>query len=77
MRFLSRLINKVVCKLKIYTNKVYYIGGSDALPPPLSKEEEEELVSKLVDGNNSVRQILIERNKQLLKVLDLLIFLVY
>ncbi|MDD6772183.1 MAG: RNA polymerase sporulation sigma factor SigE [Inconstantimicrobium porci] len=65
MGFLSRLINKVVCKLKIYTNKVYYIGGSDALPPPLSKEEEDELVSKLVDGNNSVRQILIERNIRL------------
>lgn len=65
MGFLSRLINKIVYKFKLYTKKVYYIGGSDALPPPLSKEEEDELVSKLVDGNNGVRQILIERNIRL------------
>lgn len=44
---------------------IYYMGGSDALPPPLNKEEEMGLVSKLKNGDNAVRTILIERNLRL------------
>ena len=42
---------------------VYYIGGSDTLPPPLSREEEAELLQRLQEPE--VRQILIERNLRL------------
>ena len=42
---------------------VLYIGGSDTLPPPLSREEEAELLKKLHE--ESVRKILIERNLRL------------
>ena len=42
-----------------------YIGGSDTLPPPLCREEEAELLSRLSDGELQVRQILIERNLRL------------
>ena len=28
-------------------NSVYYIGGNDALPPPLSTKEETEIISEL------------------------------
>ena len=59
------LINRLIYKLKIFTRKIYYIGGNDALPPPLSKDEEEELVSKLTVDNQRVRSILIERNLRL------------
>ncbi|QPW58968.1 RNA polymerase sporulation sigma factor SigE [Clostridium botulinum] len=41
------------------------MGGNDALPPPLSKEEEENLVAKIRAGDDSVRTILIERNLRL------------
>lgn len=58
-------INRLIYKLKIFTRKIYYIGGNDALPPPLSKDEEEELVSKLTVDNQRVRSILIERNLRL------------
>jgi len=35
-------------KLKLYNNyPVYYIGGSEALPPPLTNDEENYLLSKL------------------------------
>jgi len=44
---------------------VYYIGGSEALPPPLSSEEENFLLSKLALNDNSVKSILIERNLRL------------
>ena len=44
---------------------VYYIGGSDTLPPPLSREREAELLSRLDEGDESVRQELIEHNLRL------------
>lgn len=59
------LLNKILTKLKLFTKKLYYIGGNDALPPPLSKEEEEGLVIKLMAGDESIRSILIERNLRL------------
>jgi len=58
-------LNRILSKFKIFFKTVYFIGGNDALPPPLSKEEEENLVSKIIDGDDSVRTILIERNLRL------------
>ena len=42
---------------------VHYIGGSDTLPPPLSREREAELVARI--GDESARQTLIEHNLRL------------
>jgi len=44
-------------------DKVMYIGGSDTLPPPLSREEEAELLQRL--DEEEVRSRLIERNLRL------------
>jgi RNA polymerase sporulation-specific sigma factor len=44
---------------------IYYIGGPEALPPPLSGEEERNLIDKLKDGDDSVNSELIERNLRL------------
>jgi len=44
---------------------VHYIGGSEALPPPLSHEEEAYLISKLEQKDYGVKSILIERNLRL------------
>ena len=44
---------------------LYYIHGSEALPPPLSKPEEAELIRRLAAGQTEVRQALIERNIRL------------
>ena len=46
-------------------NDIYYIGGSDVLPPPLTSEEENDLLKKLSSDNKSVKSILIERNLRL------------
>ncbi len=46
-------------------DEIYYIGGNEALPPPLSKEEEEYLLGLLPRGEESVRAMLIERNLRL------------
>ncbi len=42
-----------------------YIGGSDTLPAPLSRDKELLLVRKLADGDFEVRQKLIEHNLRL------------
>jgi RNA polymerase sporulation-specific sigma factor len=45
--------------------EIYYIGGSEALPPPLTREEEEILLARLPSGDVAVRSMLIERNLRL------------
>lgn len=49
----------------IYPRTIYYIGGSEALPPPLSNEEETALLDRLQQGDRSVKSTLIERNLRL------------
>ena len=44
---------------------IHYIGGSEALPPPLSAEEEVYLLSRLEECDYGVKSILIERNLRL------------
>lgn len=72
---IRKLLNLIFQKVKEIINLIewkifnikeaYYIGGSEALPPPLSCDEEKELVEKLRSGNEAVRSILIERNLRL------------
>lgn len=45
--------------------KIYYIGGSDVLPPPLKGEQEQEALELLEQGDDSAKQLLIERNLRL------------
>ena len=59
------LLNKFLYKFNIFRKRVDYIGGNDALPPPLKKDEEEQLVGKLASGDEEVRNTLIERNLRL------------
>ncbi|WP_100011040.1 RNA polymerase sporulation sigma factor SigE [Lentibacillus sediminis] len=56
---------KLLFKLGLKSDEIYYIGGSEALPPPLSKEEERELLILLPKGDPSARSVLIERNLRL------------
>mgnify|MGYP004531362465 FL=1 len=45
---------------------IFYIAGSQTLPPPLEQNEEEELIKKLSEEDNlKTRQILVERNLRL------------
>ena len=45
--------------------KVMYIGGSDTLPPPLTREEEGALIARLEQGDLEAKSQLIERNLRL------------
>lgn len=44
---------------------VYYIGGSDILPPPLKQDEEQMTLEQLESGSEAAGQKLIERNLRL------------
>lgn len=44
---------------------MYYIGGADPLPQPLTPEEEIEMVARLPTDDGTARSILIERNLRL------------
>ena len=44
---------------------IFYIGGSQTLPPPLSPKEEEEAIKKLSNKDEEARQLLVERNLRL------------
>jgi len=61
MRFIGLLMKVGL----IVPSKVMYISGNDTLPPPLTREEEENLLSRLERDREEVRGILIERNLRL------------
>lgn len=48
-----------------HPERVFYVGSSEALPPPLSNDEEVFLLSRLQTGDEAVKTILIERNLRL------------
>lgn len=55
---------KLLDKLGIHST-IYYVGSSEALPPPLSNDEEHLLLGKLENGDEYVKSVLIERNLRL------------
>lgn len=64
-----KLLNKIrelVLKLRTAeSDTVFYVNGPETLPPPLSKEEEQELMEKLGKGDEAVREKLIVHNLRL------------
>jgi RNA polymerase sporulation-specific sigma factor len=47
------------------TEDIHYIGGSEALPPPLTADEEGDLLNRLTQQDFNVKKTLIERNLRL------------
>ncbi len=69
LQVLVNSINTIYTKFldndEIENMPIYYIGGSSNLPPPLTPEEEETLLSELAEGKIETRQKLVERNLRL------------
>lgn len=59
MKWLQKLVDRWKRK------RLFYIGGSDVLPPPLEPEEEARLLKAYSEGSSDARSILIERNLRL------------
>lgn len=61
------MLKKLLFLIKklFFKNKVYYVGGSQSLPPPLTGQEEEIALKGLKEGNSAARSKLIEHNLRL------------
>ena len=63
---MNNRIKRLLQKLKVNRiGTVYYIGGSDVLPPPLKGEQENQALEELEQGSEAAKQLLIERNLRL------------
>ncbi len=56
---------KLLKKLGLHRSAIYYLGSSETLPPPLEDDEEYYLLDKLSNGDEGVKQLLIEHNLRL------------
>ena len=54
-----------LCRRLLGREPIYYINGSDVLPPPMTAEEERETLRRLEGGDESAREQLITRNLRL------------
>ncbi len=62
---MMNLLKTLFGKVKMKEQVIYYIGGSDVLPPPLKGEEEQVALMELEQGSEAAKQRLIERNLRL------------
>ncbi len=66
-RYLLKIIARIrsfFIRLRLRFSGIYYIGGADTLPPPLTAEEEADILER-IDESPALRDILIERNLRL------------
>ncbi|MBC8530869.1 RNA polymerase sporulation sigma factor SigE [Gehongia tenuis] len=61
LKWVQALIRAGVIKKRI----IHYISGGEALPPPLTLDEEHRLLGRLGGGDDAVKSVLIERNLRL------------
>ncbi len=73
MNLIEKLKNSISTIYAKYINQneeienlpIFYIGGSQTLPPPLTSEEEEDVLKRIENGEKEARKILVERNLRL------------
>lgn len=58
-QLLAKIFGQITCK------EIFYINGNVALPPPLKKEEESEIMQRILKGDESAREPLITHNLRL------------
>lgn len=63
MKSLKFYLEKI--KFILLRHPVYYVSGSQTLPPPLSNEEEKDIMKKLSYGDESAKEQLIVHNLRL------------
>ena len=51
--------------MRLFPQELFYIGGPDPLPPPLTPEEERALALRLKEHDEAARRTLIEHNLRL------------
>ena len=59
------MFRKIIDWLLVKYNEVFFVGATDKLPPPLSKEEELKYLVRAKAGDEEARNMLIEHNLRL------------
>lgn len=61
------MLEKLLLKIRklFLTESIYYVGGAQTLPPPLSTEDEDKAIEGLRAGDDKSRSLLIEHNLRL------------
>ena len=59
------MFRKIIDWLLVKYNEVFFVGATDKLPPPLSKEDELKYLVRAKAGDEEARNILIEHNLRL------------
>ena len=69
LQILTKKLNAIYVKYlnndEIEEFPIYYVGGSQTLPPPLEPKEEEVLLVKLANNDVEAKKTLVERNLRL------------
>lgn len=65
LKILNNIYLKYLKKETIDIEEIFYIAGSQTLPPPLEPKEEEEALKRLAEKDMDARQTLVERNLRL------------
>ena len=70
MRIFSKIKQKLILlaekiEYKFMPQEIHYINGPETLPPPLTKEEEKDIMQRIENGDESAREPLIVHNLRL------------
>lgn len=65
MNSIKEILSRLLRELKSGVSELYYIGGSDTLPPPLGHDEENDAILRMVNGDEEAKRQLIEHNLRL------------
>ena len=71
LRILKENLNTICVKYfnseenKVDEMQIFYVAGSQTLPPPLNSKEEEEILKRVENNDVEARKILVERNLRL------------
>ena len=64
LKFLGRIAEKIKSFFKSESD-VYYVNGSENLPAPLTKQQEDEILFEIENGNKERRELLVIHNLRL------------
>lgn len=63
---MKKWLRRILARLRaLCSGGIYYIGGSEVLPPPLNGQDEADCIARLMAGDPEARDALVEHNLRL------------
>lgn len=63
---MKKWLRQILVRLRaLCSGSIYYIGGSEVLPPPLTGQDEADCIARLMAGDPEARDALVEHNLRL------------